>query len=327
MDLLHRPRRLRRTPLLRDMVAETGIGRRHLVTPHFVVEGRDVTEPIASMPGVSHVSVDRLVEEVAADVTLGLTSHLLFGIPDPARKDAGGSAAVDPDGVVPRALRALRDRFGGDIVLVTDVCLCAYTDHGHCGLLAGDTVVNDPSVEQLARMAVTHAAAGADLVSPSDMMDGRVGALRAALDAAGHQETGILAYSAKFASAYYGPFRDACDSAPRGDRKSYQMDVRNGREALLETLLDVDEGADMVMVKPALAYLDVVRAVRERVLRPLVVYNVSGEYSMVKRAAAAGLVDEAALVRENLLAMRRAGADLIITYHGRDAVRGGWLDD
>ncbi len=325
MDLLHRPRRLRRTPLLREMTAETDLSPRHLVTPHFVVEGKGISEPIGSMPGVSHVSVDRLVEEVAADTALGLRAHLLFGIPDSSRKDHAGSAAVDPDGVVPRALRALRERFGDDIVLITDVCLCAYTDHGHCGLLEGHTVVNDPSVEQLARMAVVHADAGADIVSPSDMMDGRVLAIRQALDAAGHVNTAVLAYSAKFASAYYGPFRDACDSAPRGDRKSYQMDIRNGREALLETLLDVEEGADMVMVKPALAYLDIVRAVREAVLCPVVVYNVSGEYSMVKQAAAAGLVDERSLVLENLLAMRRAGADLIITYHGRDLLREEWL--
>ncbi len=325
MELLHRPRRLRRTPLLREMVAETELSARQLVTPHFVVEGSGVREPIGSMPGIDHVSVDRLVEEVAADVELGLRSHLLFGIPAPERKDHAGSAAVAPDGLIPTALRALRERFGSDIVLITDVCLCAYTDHGHCGLLEGDEVVNDPSVEQLARMAVAHAAAGADIVSPSDMMDGRVGALRVALDEAGYETCSILAYSAKFASAYYGPFRDACDSAPRGDRKSYQMDPRNGREAVLETLLDIEEGADMVMVKPALAYLDVVARVREQVLQPLVVYNVSGEYSMVKQAAAAGLVDERSLVLENLLAMRRAGADLIITYHGRDILRGGWL--
>ena len=210
-------------------------------------------------------------------------------------------------------------------MLVTDVCLCAYTSHGHCGFLENGVVVNDPSVEQLARMALAHAKAGVDIVSPSDMMDGRVGAIRDLLDDEGFVNTAILAYSAKYASAYYGPFRDACDSAPQGDRKTYQMDPRNGREGLLETLLDIDEGADMVMVKPALAYLDVVRRVREEVLCPVVCYNVSGEYSLVKNAAAAGLVDEKAIVLENLHAMRRAGADLIITYHGRDAMKGGWL--
>ena len=325
MDLLNRPRRLRTTPLMREIVAETEVSARHLITPHFVVEGENHVDEIASMPGVTHVSVDKLVDEVAADVELGLKSHLLFGIPDDAAKDETGSAAVDDNGVVARALRALRERFGHEIVLITDVCLCAYTSHGHCGFLHDGVVVNDPSVEQLARMALAHAKAGADIVSPSDMMDGRVGAIRDLLDENGYVNTAILAYSAKFASAYYGPFRDACDSAPQGDRKTYQMDVRNGREALLEAVLDMQEGADMVMVKPALAYLDVLKTVAAEALCPVVCYNVSGEFSMVKAAAAAGYADEAAIVRENLLAMRRAGADLIITYHGRDALKGGWL--
>jgi len=323
MNLLQRPRRLRTTPLMRELVAETDLAARHLITPHFVVEGEGVNEEIPSMPGVAHVSVDTLVDEVAADVELGLTSHLLFGIPD--RKDAQGSAAVDPDGVIPRALKALRERFGKDIILITDVCLCAYTDHGHCGFLHDGEVTNDDSVAQLAKMALVHAEAGVDIVSPSDMMDGRVGAIRDLLDDNGHTKTAILAYSAKYASAYYGPFRDACDSAPQGDRKTYQMDFRNARESLLEALLDVEEGADMVMVKPALAYLDIVRTVKEETLCPVVVYNVSGEFSMVKAAAAAGYVDEERIVLENLLAMRRAGADLIITYHGRDALREGWI--
>ncbi len=323
MNLLHRPRRLRTTPLMRELVAETDIAARHLITPHFVVEGRGHVDEIASMPGVTHVSVDKLVEEVAADVELGLRSHLLFGIPE--HKDDHGTAAVAGDGLVPQALRALRDRFGRDVVLITDVCLCAYTSHGHCGFLEDGVVVNDASADQLARMALAHAKAGADLVSPSDMMDGRVGAIRDLLDDEGFVNTSILAYSAKFASAYYGPFRDACDSAPRGDRKTYQMDTRNGREALLEALLDMEEGADMVMVKPALAYLDIVRRVREQALCPVVCYNVSGEYSMVKAAVKAGFADERAVVMENLLGMRRAGADLIITYHGRDALRGGWI--
>jgi porphobilinogen synthase len=306
------------------MMAETETHPRRLVTPHFVVPGEGVDEEIASMPGVRHVSVDRLVEEVRSDVSLGLKSHLLFGVPE--SRDEAASAAVDPDDLVPRAVRALKDAFAEETVVITDVCLCAYTTHGHCGLLAEDgTVDNDSSVERLAGMARVHADAGADLVSPSDMMDGRVGRIREVLDHAGHTDTGILAYSAKFASAYYGPFRDACDSAPAGDRKTYQMDCRNAREALTETMLDIEEGADIVMVKPALAYLDVVAAVRAESLKPVAVYNVSGEYSMVKAAAAAGLVEEAALVRENLLAMRRAGADLIVTYHGREAIREGWL--
>ncbi|HPF34917.1 MAG TPA: porphobilinogen synthase [Candidatus Krumholzibacteria bacterium] len=323
MNLLQRPRRLRATPLMRELVAETDLAARHLITPHFVVEGEGVCEEIPSMPGVTHVTVDKLVDEVAADVALGLTSHLLFGIPD--HKDAQGSAAVDPDGVIPRALKALRARFGQEIILITDVCLCAYTDHGHCGFLHDGVVTNDDSVAQLAKMALVHAEAGVDIVSPSDMMDGRVGAIRDLLDDHGFTNTAILAYSAKYASAYYGPFRDACDSAPQGDRKTYQMDFRNSRESLLEALLDVEEGADMVMVKPALAYLDVVRMVKEETLCPVVVYNVSGEFSMVKAAAAAGYVDEQRIVMENLLAMRRAGADLIITYHGRDALREGWI--
>ena len=323
-DLPDRPRRLRATPLLREIVAETDLAARHLITPHFVVSGEDHDTPIASMPGVSHMSVDRLLARVEADLELGLRSHLLFGVPAGA-KDARGEAALDPAGPVPEALRALRGRFGDGILLITDVCLCAYTDHGHCGILEDGRVDNDASVERLARMAMLHAEAGAHLVSPSDMMDGRVAGIRSSLDEAGHADLPILAYSAKFASAYYGPFRDACDSAPRGDRKSYQMDIRNGREAELEIILDLAEGADLVMVKPALAYLDVVAAARRLSRKPVVVYNVSGEYAMVKAAAAAGLADEAALVRENLLAMRRAGADLIVTYHGREALSEGWL--
>jgi porphobilinogen synthase len=323
-DRPDRPRRLRATPLLRELVAETEISARHLITPHFVVTGENHDSPIASMPGVSHMSVDRLLTRVEADLELGLRSHLLFGVPD-GEKDPLGESALDPEGAVPTALRALRERFGDEILLITDVCLCAYTDHGHCGILRDGRVVNDESVEQLAKMALVHAEAGAHMVSPSDMMDGRVAGIRQALDEAGHGEVSILAYSAKYASAYYGPFRDACDSAPQGDRKSYQMDPRNSREAEREIILDLDEGADLVMVKPALAYLDVVAAARQLSDRPVVVYNVSGEYAMVKAAAAAGLADEAALVRENLLAMRRAGADLIITYHGREALGEGWL--
>ncbi len=323
MNLLDRPRRLRVNPVMRELVAETDVAPRHLITPHFVVEGSGVHHEIGAMPGVYHVSPDKLVEEVAGDLELGLKTHLLFGVPE--HKDATGSGAVDDDGVVSVALKMLKEKFGADIITVTDVCLCAYTDHGHCGFVKDGVILNDPSVEQLAKMALAHAKAGADIVSPSDMMDGRVGAIRELLDDSGFTNTSILAYSAKYASAYYGPFRDACDSAPQGDRKTYQMDPRNGREAVVETLLDLQEGADMVMVKPALAYLDIIRRVRDEVLCPVVCYNVSGEYSLVKNAAAAGLVDEAAIVRENLLAMRRAGSDLIITYHGRDALQKGWI--
>jgi porphobilinogen synthase len=323
MNLIDRPRRLRSTPVLREMVAETHVSAQHLITPHFVVEGTGVHQEIGAMPGVYHTSADTIVEEVGKDLELGLKSHLLFGIPD--HKDAHGTSAIDDNGVVNRSLRALKEKFGDDIITITDVCLCAYTDHGHCGYVKDGRILNDPSVEQLAKMAVSHAKAGADIVSPSDMMDGRVGGIREALDENGQENTVILSYSAKYASAYYGPFRDACDSAPQGDRKSYQMDSRNSREAILETILDLQEGADMVMVKPALAYLDIIKSVRDEVLCPLVCYNVSGEYSMVKNAAAAGLVDEAAIVRENLLAFRRAGCDLIITYHGHEAIEKGWI--
>lgn len=323
MNLLDRPRRLRANPVLREMCAETDVRADHLITPHFVVPGKGIREEIPSMPGIYHVSTDQLIPEIEADLELGLRSHLLFGVPE--HKDEHGDSALDDKGTVQQSLRAMKKNFGSDIIAVTDVCLCAYTSHGHCGFLEDGVVVNDPSVEQLARMALSHAQAGADMVSPSDMMDGRVGAIREQLDVSGFVNTSILAYSAKYASAYYGPFRDACDSAPQGDRKTYQMDPRNGREAILEVLLDLQEGADMVMVKPALAYLDIVRRVRDEVLCPVVCYNVSGEYSLVKVAAKAGLVDEAAIVRENLMSMRRAGSDLIITYHGRDALSQGWI--
>jgi porphobilinogen synthase len=323
MNLLDRPRRLRANPAMRELTAETHVEARHLITPHFVVEGSGVREEIGSMPGVYHVSVDNLVKEVGADLELGLKTHLMFGIP--ADKDPHGNSAIAPGNVCEAGVQALKQEFGDDVITVTDVCLCAYTSHGHCGFLEDGKVVNDASVAQLAKMALNHARAGVDIVSPSDMMDGRVGAIRSLLDDEGFTDTAILAYSAKYASAYYGPFRDACDSAPQGDRKTYQMDPRNGREAVLETLLDLAEGADMVMVKPALAYLDIVRRVRDEVLCPVVCYNVSGEYSMVKNAAANGLVDEANLVRENLLAMRRAGSDIIITYHGREALTKGWI--
>jgi porphobilinogen synthase len=323
MNLIDRPRRLRANPAMREMTAETNVEARHLITPHFVVEGTGVKEEIGSMPGVFHVSVDNLVKEVGADLELGLKSHLMFGIPND--KDPRGDSALKPGNPCEAGVKALKKEFGDDVITVTDVCLCAYTSHGHCGFLEDGKVVNDASVEQLAKMALNHAEAGVDIVSPSDMMDGRVGAIRTLLDDKGFTNTSILAYSAKYASAYYGPFRDACDSAPQGDRKTYQMDPRNGREAVIETLLDLAEGADMVMVKPALAYLDIIRRVRDEVLCPVVCYNVSGEYSLVKNAAAAGLVDEAAIVRENLLAMRRAGSDIIITYHGREALTKGWI--
>ena len=321
--MMIRPRRLRRNATLRNLVAETAVRPESLVYPMFVVEGEGRKEEIASMPGQFRFSVDALLEELGSCVALGIRAILLFGIPD--RKDEIASAAYDEDGIVQRAVRAVKAKFP-ELCVVTDVCLCEYTSHGHCGVLKGNDVDNDPTLELLAKTAVSHAAAGADMVAPSDMMDGRVAAIRAALDAAGFQEIPIMAYSAKFASAYYGPCRDAADSAPKfGDRKSYQMDVRNGREAMRETALDLSEGADIVMVKPGLAFLDLVRRTAETSPVPVAVYNVSGEYAMVKAAAQAGWIDGDAVIRENLIAFRRAGADIVITYHAKEALEKGLL--
>jgi porphobilinogen synthase len=323
-DDVVRMRRLRASAPLREALAETRVRPTQLIQPHFVVGGARVREPVLSLPGIDRVSVDELVKDVAHDRELGLKLHLLFGVPE--KKDATGSSASDPEGPVARALRDLRQQFGADVVLFTDVCLCGYTSHGHCGVVHEGKILNDPSVELLTGMALAHARAGADFVAPSDMMDGRVAAMRRALDAEGKGEVGILSYSAKFASAYYGPFREAAGSKPAfGDRRTYQMDLRNGREAVREIVADELEGADMVMVKPALAYLDIVARARDATRLPVVAYNVSGEYSMVKAAAERGWVDEAAVVRENLTAIARAGADLIITYHGRSALEGKWL--
>jgi porphobilinogen synthase len=320
-----RMRRLRRTPVLRDLVRETRVTPGDLVLPLFIEEGLEgaaARVPIAAMPGVSRLSAEAAVDEAGAALALGVPAVLLFGIP--AQKDEEGSGSWDDDGVVQVAVRALKAAHPGLLVL-TDVCLCEYTSHGHCGLLdAGGAVVNDASVELLARTAVSHARAGADVVAPSDMMDGRVGSLRAALDDDGLSDIPILAYSAKFASAFYGPFREAADSAPAsGDRRGYQLDPANGREALREARLDEQEGADMLMVKPALPYLDVLHALREATDLPIAAYNVSGEYAMLKSAAAAGLLDERAAVLETLTSIRRAGADVVITYHAKDAAR--WL--
>ena len=318
-----RPRRLRRNGTIRDLVAETTLSPDSLVYPMFVVEGEGRKEEIASMPGQFRFSVDELLAELDSCVALGIRAILLFGIPD--RKDEVASAAYDENGIVQRAVRAVKAKFP-ELCVVTDVCLCEYTSHGHCGLLRGNDVDNDPTLELLAKTAVSHARAGADMVAPSDMMDGRVAAIRAALDAAGFQEIPIMAYSAKFASAYYGPFRDAADSAPKfGNRKTYQMDVRNGREAMREVALDLSEGADIVMVKPGLAFLDLVRRTAETSPVPVAVYNVSGEYAMVKAAAKAGWIDGDAVVRENLIAFRRAGADIVITYHAKEALEKGLL--
>jgi porphobilinogen synthase len=293
-----------------------------LIQPVFVMHGRGVDREIDSMPGVHHLSVDdSLDREVDRVEALGIPAVILFGLP--ATKDEVGTENFAEDGIVQRALRRLRDR-NSDLLLITDVCCCEYTSHGHCGVLRGETVDNDATLEILGRVAVSHAAAGADIVAPSGMMDGMVAAIRAALDAAGHEDRAILSYAVKYASGFYGPFRDAADSAPSfGDRRQYQMDPANLREGLLEAALDEAEGADLLMVKPALAYLDVVRAVRERTHLPLVAYNVSGEYAMVKAAARLGWVDERRLVLEMLTGMRRAGADAVITYHAKEAA--AWL--
>ncbi|MEA2277611.1 MAG: porphobilinogen synthase [Solirubrobacteraceae bacterium] len=317
-----RLRRLRRTPVLRDLVRETRLDAGDLVLPLFVEEGLDGRAPIDAMPGVERLSLAAVVDEAGEAASLGIPGVLLFGIP--AHKDEEGSGAWDDEGVVQLAIRAIK-RAHPELLVIADLCLCEYTSHGHCGLLSADgSVDNDASVELLARTAVAQARAGADIVAPSDMMDGRVGAIRAALDDEGFVDTPILAYSAKFASAFYGPFRDAADSTPAfGDRRGYQMDPANAREALREVRLDIQEGADMVMVKPALPYLDVVRRVRDETDLPVVAYNVSGEYAMVKAAANAGYLDERAAVLEALTSIRRAGADIVITYHAKDVAR--WL--
>jgi porphobilinogen synthase len=311
---------MRRSEALRRLVRETHVVAEQLVQPLFVVPGTNVEKPVGAMPGVAQRSVDRAAEACRRLVDAGVSSVLLFGIPE--RKDPQGSGAVDADGIIPRALAAIR-RAAPDLVLITDVCLCEYTDHGHCGILREGGVDNDPTLAVLAREAVAHARAGADVVAPSDMMDGRVGAIRSALDAAGFADLPILSYAAKFASGFYGPFREAAESTPAfGDRRGYQMDPANVEEALREVALDLDEGADMVMVKPALPYLDVIRRVKERFGYPVAAYQVSGEYAMIKAAAANGWIDEARAVDETLTAIRRAGADVIITYFAQDVARG-----
>jgi porphobilinogen synthase len=317
-----RMRRLRNTGVLRDMVRETELSPTHLVQPIFVELGTESRTPIEAMPGVERLSIALAAEEAGAAHALGVPAVLLFGIP--AVKDEQGSGAYDDEGVVQLAVRQIKDAHP-DLVVMTDVCLCAYTSHGHCGVVRDDgRVDNDLTLELLAKTAISHADAGADAVAPSDMMDGRVGALRAQLDAEGHSETPIVAYSAKFASAFYGPFREAADSAPAfGDRRTYQMDPGNADEAVREGLLDMEEGADVVMVKPALPYLDVVRRVKERTGMPVAAFSVSGEYAMIKAAAAAGYLDERAAVIEALTSIRRAGADMVITYHATDVA--GWL--
>jgi len=321
-SLTQRPRRLRRAEAIRQLAAETRLHPHRFIYPLFVVPGTARREEIEALPGQFHLSPDSLVEEAAAAWEEGIRSVLLFGLPE--RKDETGLEASNPTGPSQAGVRALK-RALPELVVMTDLCLCAYTTHGHCGVVGdGGEILNDPTLEILAKAALSHAEAGAEFVAPSDMMDGRVGAIRRALDNAGFSGTGIMAYSAKYASAFYGPFRDAVDSAPQfGDRRSYQMDPANRREALREARLDAEEGADIVMIKPALAYLDVIADVRAALDRPVAAYNVSGEYAMVKAAAARGWLDERAITLEVLTSIARAGADLIITYHAREAAR--WL--
>jgi porphobilinogen synthase len=319
----HRPRRLRRTPALRALVRETDLSPRDLIAPLFVKEGIDEPVAISSMPGQHQHTLESLRKEAREILSRGVTAFVLFGVP--ARKDAEGSEAWNPSGIAQVGLRALREELGDEAVLIADLCLDEYTDHGHCGVLADDGEVdNDRTVELYRRIAVVQAEAGADLVAPSGMMDGQVAAIRSALDEAGRPEAGILAYAAKFASAFYGPFREAAECAPRfGDRAGYQMDPGNADEAVREVRADIDEGADIVMVKPALPYLDVIRRVKQETGFPLAAYNVSGEYAMVKAAAQNGWIDGQRVALEVLTAIRRAGADLILTYHAKEAA--DWL--
>jgi porphobilinogen synthase len=316
---LFRPRRLREKPLLRSLIRETRLNVDDLVYPLFVVHGRGVRDPIASMPGQFHLSVDELVKEAKDVAGMRIPAVLLFGLPE--EKDPRGREAYADDGIVQQAVRAVKETVP-DLLVITDVCLCQYTSHGHCGIVEGGTVRNDPTLELIARTAVSHVEAGADMVAPSDMMDGRVGAIREALDEASYQDTPIMAYSAKYASTFYGPFRDAADSTPQfGDRRSYQMDPANGVEAMREIALDLDEGADIVMVKPALPYLDVISRAKAEFGVPLAAYSVSGEFAMIKAAGRLGWLDEERAMLEALTGIRRAGADIVITYFAKDVAR------
>ena len=320
---MERLRRLRKTAAIRDMVRENHVRADELIYPLFVADGENAVIPVPSMPGVNQYTVDRLPEILEKIVAAGIKAILLFGIP--AHKDEVGSAAYAEDGIVPQAIRAIKAKCP-ELVVIADVCLCEYTSHGHCGLVKDGVILNDETLPLLAKASVAYARAGADIVAPSDMMDGRVGAIRTALDAAGFADVAIMAYSAKFASGYYGPFRDAAHSAPQfGDRRTYQMDPANGREALREVAADVAEGADYIIAKPAIAYLDVLKDISQNFDLPIVAYNVSGEYAMVKAAAANGWIDERRVVMENLIGMKRAGAKMIITYHALEAA--GWISE
>jgi porphobilinogen synthase len=323
MDLIKRPRRLRSAPCIRNLSAETIISSEKLIMPYFVCEGAGIRAPIESMPGIDRVSVDTLLADLEKDAALGIAAIILFGIP--ATKDEKGSGAYADGGIVQKAVRAIKKQFPA-LYVITDVCLCEFTSHGHCGMVDKGKILNDPTLELLAKTAMSHAAAGADMVAPSDMMDGRVAAIRQGLDSTGFSDIPILAYAAKYASAFYGPFRDAAGSAPQfGDRRSYQMDFRNAAEAEREVLLDIEEGADIVMVKPALSYLDIIHRIKSIVRAPVCAYNVSGEYSMVKAAGRLGFGDEQRLTTEILTSIFRAGADMIISYHTRDVLKNKWF--
>lgn len=319
----YRPRRLRRNENIRRMVRETALSASDFIYPLFVTEGKNIKNPIASMPGNYQLSIDNLITEVREVKDLGIPAIILFGIP--AEKDAEGSDATSDEGIIQRAVRAIKEAVP-DMYVITDVCFCEYTDHGHCGPIVNEDVDNDATLNLLGVQAVTHARAGADMVAPSGMMDGMVAAIRTALDDAGYKDIPVMSYAAKYASAFYGPFRDAAESTPQfGDRRSYQMDPANAREALNEVDLDVDEGADIIMVKPALPYLDIIRQVADRVNLPVAAYNVSGEFAMVKAAAEKGWIDEKRVALEMLLSIKRAGADLILTYYAKQAAK--WLSE
>ncbi|ERM90795.1 delta-aminolevulinic acid dehydratase [Caldanaerobacter subterraneus subsp. yonseiensis KB-1] len=321
MKLIKRPRRLRMNQNIRDMVRETSLCVKDLIYPLFVVEGEKVKAEIRSMPGVYHFSVDLLIEEIKEVKDMGIPAILLFGVT--SQKDEFGSYAYKEDGIVQKAIKEIKDRID-DIVVITDVCMCGYTSHGHCGIVEDGEIVNDKTLDYIAKIALSHVEAGADIVAPSDMMDGRVRAIRELLDEKGYVNTPIMAYSAKYASSFYGPFREAADSAPKfGDRRSYQMDYGNSDEALREIELDIEEGADIVMVKPALSYLDIIRRVKDSFRVPVAAYSVSGEYSMIKAAARMGWLDEKAVVMEVMTSIKRAGADMIITYFAKDVAK--WL--
>lgn len=323
--MLIRPRRLRKSPVLREMVAETRLSKDMFIYPYFVVPGKNIVHGIDAMPGVSHFSVDSLLRDAEKSLKLGINKVLLFGVGEEKTDDA--SSSYDNNSIVATAVRELKKAFADDLYVITDVCACAYTTHGHCGILHDEYVQNDQTVDVLAKMALVHAQAGADMVAPSDMMDGRILGIRKKLDQNSLENTAIMSYSIKFASAYYGPFREAADSAPgKGDRKAYQMDFRNPAETMREAVLDEQEGADILMVKPALAYLDIIHRLKENTNLPVACYNVSGEYSMVKAAGAKGWIDEQKVIMENMYAFSRAGANIIITYHAREILENGWMD-